>query len=199
MQTSTVDDLRQVAYGQSHLPSAFWWWQSGRCLKNVGLSVTYKFVQPELLKSYTGCYKSSTQKVTCSNPSLRRRQHGFSYNLWFQGRVIQLGVVKVPLGKVHVDLAQEAVPAKGVVMPHGQNERLGSEVLHANTILQRQQGGRSGSEIVSVTAIANKRPWESVTRRQRRLTLRISLNDGLSVFFFTEVFLFPRLALSGNR
>lgn len=65
-----------------------------------------------------------------------------SYNLGFQGRVIQLGVVKVPLGKVHVDLAQEAVPAKGVVMPHGENERLGLEVLHANTILQQQPDGR---------------------------------------------------------
>lgn len=46
------------------------------------------------------------------------------------------------------------------------------------------------------------RAWESVavTRSAlRRLTLRISLNDGLSVFFFTDVFLFPRLALSGNR
>lgn len=97
-----------------------------------------------------------------------RRQHGrglsgnvcecvcFSYNLGFQGWVIQLGVVKVPLGKVHVDLTQEAVPAKGVVVPHGENERLGSEVLHANTILQRQRAGRFCSAIVSRAAIANK-------------------------------------------
>lgn len=126
----------------------------------------------------------------------------FSYNLGFQGRVIQLGVVKVPLGKVHVDLTQEAVPAKGVVMPHGENERLGSEVLHANTILQRQPAGRFASAIVDRAAVANKQPWESVTAApdvRQRLTLRISLNDGLSVFFFTDVFLFPRLALSGNR
>lgn len=66
----------------------------------------------------------------------------FSFYLWFQSQVVQPGVVKVPLGKVHIDLAQEAVPAKGVVMPHGENERLGSEVLHANTILQRQQARR---------------------------------------------------------
>lgn len=75
-------------------------------------------------------------------------------------------MVKVPLGKVHVDLAQEAVPAKGVVMPHGENERLGSEVLHANSILQRQPAGRFGSAIVTRAAIANKRPWESVTVAQ---------------------------------
>lgn len=96
---------------------------------------------------------------------------GFSYNLGFQGRVIQLGVVKVPLGKVHVDLAQEAVPAKGVVMPHGENERLGSEVLHANTILQRQPAGRFGSAIVT-------RARRSVTSGRGKVSRRCRASGG---------------------
>ena len=43
--------------------------------------------------------------------------------------------------------------------------------------------------------------WESVFSALYlwTLTLRISLKVGLSVFFFTDVFLFPRLALSGTR
>lgn len=44
-------------------------------------------------------------------------------------------MVEVPLGKVHVYFAQETVPAKGVVMPDGENECLGSNVVHVNTIL----------------------------------------------------------------
>lgn len=84
----------------------------------------------------------------------------FSFYLWFQSQVVQPGVVKVPLGKVHIDLAQEAVPAKGVVMPHGENERLGLEILHANAILQRQQARRFCLPIVEHTS-GNDKAWES--------------------------------------
>lgn len=57
----------------------------------------------------------------------------------FQRQVIHLGVVEVPLGELHVHLAQEAVLPKSVVMPDGENERLCPEVLHANTILYGQE------------------------------------------------------------
>lgn len=46
-----------------------------------------------------------------------------------------MGVVKVPVGEVYIDLAKETVPAKSVMMPNGENERLRSDVLHVNTIL----------------------------------------------------------------
>lgn len=97
-------------------------------------------------------------------------------------------MVKVPLGHVQFDLAQETVPAKSVVVPHGQNESLCPQVLHVNPILGTQGplswfGSRAGE----------------MNLRERILTLRISLKVGVNVFFFTDVFLFPRLDLSGTR
>lgn len=96
-------------------------------------------------------------------------------------------MAKVPLGQVHVHLAQEAVPAKRVMMPHGQNEGLCLQVLHVNAVLGTQEPLRwfSGAGEISLC--------------ERILTLRISLNVGFNVFFFTDVFFFPRLDLSGTR
>lgn len=113
-------------------------------------------------------------------------------------------MVKVIFGEVHIHLAEETVPPKGVVVPNGENEHLGSEIVHVNTILGRQ-GEVSCFSLL--TARQAKYPvWESVCVCVKllaeylwTLTRRISLKVGFSVFFFTDVFLFPRLSLSGTR
>ena len=48
-------------------------------------------------------------------------------------------MVKVPFGQVHINFAQKTVPAKGVMVPDGENEGLSSEVLHTKPILMKEQ------------------------------------------------------------